>query len=299
MNKIRKRNVRGRNCAALGAAFLLVGWSAGMAIAVCNQSNYSLTDSYIYTNHSGCSALAPDGVTWFPAWAVSNAVFHVSSGDGWSNRGWNDACNLSMEFTKLWNSFYLIQNGPLDNNDVSWHGQSDYAPNAHGNESAFHNEFYYKAEDGNGVAFYTEQFFGDEEVKLQCGSFNHDLYFGDGAVRAASIQHEGWHGWQQKHGVSRVHPFEKDYFAPHGVSEYLFGYLHVDGGDLAAFHSPSQVEYEFSCDLYISSQSWVVAQVKAAAQGEGNRLADNMFVDPWGNPVLAPSCEDPRPWTIP
>jgi hypothetical protein len=240
-------------------------------------------------------AVAPDGVTWFPVWAVSNDNYHVSSSDGWSNRGWNAACTLQMEFTKLWNSFYLIQNGILDNNSNSWHGREDYPFVAQGNVSNFHNEFFYKATDETGISYFHINVFGDNEVVVECGSFNPG-YFGDGAVRASSIIHEGWHAWQYHEGLSIDHPYGKDYFYPHGVSAYPFGQMHnINIGK----HSPGQAEYEFDCDIYISSMPWVTNQIKAASLGEGNRLADSAFVNANGSPLLAPHCEAPRPWTIP
>jgi len=102
------------------------------AEAVCNQASASTADTSLWNTH-GC---------WQDFFLWSYKAYDQRQSD-WNNRGWNDACNVNLEFPKHWNAAYLVTYGLQDLNCCSWHGTSDYRALAEAASSNFHTRLYH------------------------------------------------------------------------------------------------------------------------------------------------------------
>lgn len=265
--------------------------------AVCDQSFSSMADQDLWATH-GC---------WRDYYLWHYQALDMRYGD-WRDRGWSDACNLNMEFTKHWNAGYLVQYGLLDNNDQSFHGTVDYSLTTEARASDFHSRLYHNATDRTDIfGLYEHHSSGPNEVSLACPRFDSDP-----AARAADWMHEGWHAWNDKHGwnggsAGGHQPCTMeadgscrngncsvngcDYFYFHGIAQYLFGAMWQDDGTGNRFHSPNQVQVEFQCDVADQPQPWVPASVRDGARIETNARSAERFINGPGY-----YCGDSRPW---
>ena len=97
------------------AVLLFLVGLAMMVSAVCTQSTASQADKDLWNLH-GC---------WQDFFLWEYKAYDERQSD-WSNRGWNDACNVNKEYPKHWNASYLVTYGLADNNSFSFHGTVDY-----------------------------------------------------------------------------------------------------------------------------------------------------------------------------
>jgi hypothetical protein len=276
--------------AALLAAF---GFAAD-ALAVCDQTAASQADRDLWDTH-GCRE---DFFLW------QYVAYDMRAAD-WGDRGWNDACNVNMEYPKHWNAAYLLTYGLLDNNDQSFHGTIDYRAVAEAAASELHDGLYHAATDATNIfGSFTPEREGPNRVDTSCLLYDSSRSNSNPASRAGDFLHEGWHGWLRKGkwnngsvGGHRPGPQGQctingcDYFYFHGIADYAFGALYQTDGTAARFHSPNQVQVEFLCDVADQSQSWVPASVRQAARSDANTRATQRFINGPGY-----SCGDARPW---
>src|SRR5439155_21673655 len=87
---------------AAALACLAIANDAG---AVCTQTGANQADNSLFVLH-GC---------WTDFFLWQYQAYDMKSSD-WSNRGWNDCCNLNFEYTNHWNSSYLVTYGLKDLN---------------------------------------------------------------------------------------------------------------------------------------------------------------------------------------
>jgi hypothetical protein len=274
---------------ALAAAALALLANSSEVNATCNQSAASQADQDMWNTH-GCN------VGYF-LWQYQA---YALNGSDWSGRGWNDACNVLLEYPRFWSASYLVSYGLLDNNDQSFHGTADYLGTAVAAPSNFHNAISDTIADGT-------QFFGSYQngvVTEFCGLFDASVQNGNPGSRAGDFMHEGWHAWMEKYnwnnGSANGHrPGPQggctisncDYFYFHGISKYLFGDMWQNDGTANRFHSPNQVQVEFLCDVSDQPQAWVPQSVRNAAKVDANTRAAQRFINGPGY-----TCGSARPW---
>ena len=273
---------------------LLAALLATPALAVCDQSGASTADVDLWNTH-GC---------WQDFFLWEYRAYDERGGD-WQNRGWNDACNVNLEYPKHWNASYLVTYGLLDNFFQSFHGTQDYRATGEAAGSVFHNSLYHSITDNTGIfgAFQTN-IFGPDTLYTSCLLYNRTVSNANPGSRGGDYMHEGWHAWLNKYGwnngnVGGHRPGPQgactingcDYFYFHGISAYAFGALYQTNGTASRFHSPNQVQVEYLCDISDQSKWWVPASVRLAAAADANTRAAQRFINGPGY-----SCGDPRPW---
>lgn len=221
----------------------------------------------------------------------------------WRGRGWNDACNVNMEFPKHWNSGFLVTYGLADNLAQSFHGTADYRATGEAAESNFHEHLKHVPTDRTDIF----GAYGDHQIKIACPRFD-----GGPGERAGDFMHEGWHAWLELHDYNNgsagghrpctAQPDGScrngnctmngcDYFYFHGIGAYAFGAMWEDDGTANRFHSPNQVQIEFQCDLVDQPKNWVPASVRQGARAEVNTRSAERFINGPGY-----YCGDSRPW---
>lgn len=273
------------------SAVLCLAWTR--AHAVCDQTSASTADVDLWNTH-GC---------WqdFFLWSYRA---HDQRQSDWNDRGWNDACNVNLEFPKHWNAAYLVTYGLLDDNGASWHGTVDYRAVGEAADSNFHTSLYHTCKDDTCCFGSFTPHDGPDELSTHCPVYNAAFTNGNPASRAGDFVHEGWHAWLLKYnwdngscGGHRCGPTGActvngcDYFYFHGVSAYVFGALWETDGTANRFHSPNQVQVEFLCDVADYPQAWVPASVRQAARADADARAVSRFINGPGY-----KCGDPRPW---
>lgn len=266
-----------------------------MVSAVCNQSSASQADRDLWAIH-GC---------WQDFYLWEYRAYDERQSD-WNSRGWNDACNINMEFTKHWNASYLVTYGLADANCCSFHGTVDYRAAGEAAGSNYHSSLYHDATDDTTIfGSWTWELFGANKLSTSCLLYNSSVANANPASRVGDYIHEGWHGWMDKHnynngscGGHRCGPQGActltsgcDYFYFHGIGAYAFGAMWQDDGTPNRFHSPNQAQVEFLCDVNQYPKSWVPASVRIAARNDANQRAAQRFINGPGY-----SCGDPRPW---
>src|SRR5262249_39268722 len=138
--------------------------AARAAYAVCNQSTASTADTDLYKIH-GC---------WSAYFVWEASAYDVRS-DDWGNRGFNQACNINMEYTKHWNAAYLISYGLPDNQSprTQWHGTVDYQGTAVGADNEYHDNTYQAPTDDTSVfGRWTWEPFDSNKVETSCLLYN-------------------------------------------------------------------------------------------------------------------------------
>ncbi len=274
-------------------ALLLIG-GVGAAGGVCNQASASTADIDLWNTH-GC---------WQDFFLWSYKAYDQRQSD-WQSRGWNDACNSSLEFPKHWNAAYLVTYGLADANCCSWHGTTDYRKLAEAPDSSFHDSLYHTCRDDSCCfGSFNPNTFGSDELATHCALYNANASNANPGSRAGDFMHEGWHGWLRKYdwdngscGGHRCGPLGActaggcDYFYFHGVGAYAFGALYETDGTANRFHSPNQVQVEFLCDVADDPQSWIPASVRQTAKADADARSVARFINGPGY-----KCGNPRPW---
>ena len=215
----------------------------------------------------------------------------------WQDWGFFDACNLNLAYPKAFNASYLVTYG-LSDNGFQWHGTIDYRAAAEATGSNTHDQIEYVPRRCNDALGKTN---GDQ-TELCCTVFDPQQANGTVAIRAATYTHEGWHHWQAKYGYQQDHmtgPIDAckeagphcDWYYWHGVGAYAFGEMWKYTPDGRFFHSPTQVEAEFHCDVAELSQPFVPRSVREIARWAANYLFDMRFRNAVGY-----RCGNPRPW---
>lgn len=290
-------SIKSRTLVKFLAAALLVCVTAVRADAVCVQSGASQADRDLWNIH-GC---------WADFYLWEYRAYDLRSGD-WSGRGWNDACNVNLEFPKHWNAAYLVTYGMADNGAQSWHGTADYRAAGEAAGSNFHSGLFHKVTDDTSVfGRFIWHLFGANEVQTSCLLYNPAAQNANPASRAGDFMHEGWHAWNSKYGYNggggscghfngpqgncSMSPCGCDYFYFHGVGAYAFGAMWQNNGTASRFHSPTQVQVEFLCDVADQPQPWVPASVRLAARTDANQRSAARFINGPGY-----FCGNPRPW---
>ena len=268
---------------------------ASVAVAVCNQTAASTADTALWNTH-GC---------WQAFFLWSYKAYDQRQSD-WNNRGWNDACNVKLEFPKHWNAAYLVTYGLQDQNCCSWHGTADYRALGEAAGSSFHTSLYHTCSDDSCCfGSFDTHIFGPNEISTHCLLYDSTATNANPGSRAGDFMHEGWHGWLHKYnwnnGSCGGHRCGTpgnctakdacDYFYFHGVGAYAFGALYQTDGTANRFHSPNQVQVEFLCDVADYSKSWVPASVRQSAKSDADARAAARFINGPGY-----KCGDPRPW---
>jgi hypothetical protein len=269
-------------------AIAMVLGLANPAAAVCTQTSASTADQDLWDTH-GC---------WSDYFLWQYRAYDMNGTD-WSNRGWDDACNSSLEYPKHWNAAYLVTYGLADNNDQSFHGAIDYRAAGEASGSQFHDHFTHVPTDRTDIF----GSFSNNQVATACPLYNPTSANANPGSRAGDFMHEGWHAWMQKYNwdngsVGGHRPTQGnctvsgcDYFYFHGIGQYAFGALWENDGTANRFHSPNQVQVEFLCDVADQPQSWVPNSVRISSQNDANTRAAERFINGPGY-----RCGDPRPW---
>jgi hypothetical protein len=279
---------------ALVSAVCAVG-VAPRAEAICDQSGASQADRDLYNVH-GC---------WQAYFTWEATAYAIDSGD-WSNRGWNDACNINLEYPKHWNAAYLVSYGLADNVSQSFHGTVDYKGTAEAASSNYHDSLYHSITDDTTVygRFSPAIWPWTDRVDTSCLLYNRTVSNANPASRGGDFMHEGWHANFDKNGIDngnvgghRQGPqgncsFSScDYFYFHGISAYAYGAMWENNGTASRFHSPNQVQVEYLCDVADQPRSWVPTSVRQAAAADANTRAVTRFINGPGY-----TCGSPRPW---
>ncbi|RKG75704.1 hypothetical protein [Corallococcus terminator] len=280
---------------ALMSSLLAFGLGAE-AGAVCVQTGASQADRDLWNTH-GC---------WQDFYLWQYRAYGLRGGD-WSNRGWSDACNVSLEFPKHWNASYLLTYGMEDNYAQSFHGTADYRGTAEAPNSNFHDSLYHSVSDRTDIlGSFSPRFWpwDTDKVETACPVYNPNAISSDPASRAGDYMHEGWHANFDKYNINngntgghRPGPQGSctvngcDYFYFHGISKYAFGAMWENNGTASRFHSPNQVQVEFLCDVADQSQWWIPLSVRQTAAANANSRAVSRFINGPGY-----SCGSPRPW---
>lgn len=271
----------------------IVNLAALPAFAVCNQSGASQADQDLWNIH-GC---------WTDFFLWQYQAYDLRGGDWW-NRGWNDACNVNLEFPKHWNASYLVTYGLADDYWNSFHGTVDYRATAERWGNNYKNAIHHNAVDDYSIfGAWNWRLFDSNEVDTSCPLYDSGISNANPGSRAGDFMHEGWHGWQDRWGYQVGHLTNPwwgnctmpgancDYFYFHGISAYLFGDMWQTDGTANRFHSPNQVQVEFLCDVADYPQWWVPASVRTAAATDANTRAVQRFINGPGY-----RCGTPRPW---
>lgn len=274
----------------LTLTFLLLAVSSVRVNAVCNQTSASAADKDLWNTH-GC---------WQAFFLWSYKAYDQRKSD-WNNRGWNDACNVNLEFPKHWNAAYLVTYGLRDNPSQSFHGTVDYRALGEAAGSNFHSSLYHLASDDTCCFGSFTPKSGPDELRTMCSLYDSTSDNANPASRAGDFMHEGWHGWLRKgnwnNGSCGGHrcsgcPFGScDYFYFHGIGAYAFGALYQTDGTANRFHSPNQVQVEFLCDVADQSKAWVPEPVRTAGKSDADKRAVTRFINGPGY-----KCGAPRPW---
>jgi hypothetical protein len=261
----------------------------------CPQNTASQADRDLWAHH-GC---------WQDFYLWQYKAYDVRKSD-WSNRGWNDACNVDMEYPKHWSAAYLLTYGLADNPQYSFHGTVDYRAAAERWDNNTHSDIYHSPSDNTGFfGAFIFHLIGSNEVQTSCLLYDpNSAPNANPASRAGDFMHEGWHAWMLKHGYNsgscgghicgpkgKCTVTDCDYFYFHGIGAYAFGAMWESDGTANRFHSMNQVQVEFLCDVAQYPQPWVANSVRLTAQADANKRAVTRFINGPGY-----SCGDPRPW---
>lgn len=246
------------------------------ADAACDQSSSSQADQDLWQVH-GCNHA-------FIRWAAGAYALRAKD---WINRGWEDACNISLEYAKHWNAAYLLTYG-LPDSEGQFHGTVDYRATAEARASKFHRALRASIADGT-------SFFGTYKrgvVTTYCPLYNFEIYHANPGSRGGTFVHEGWHAWLDKYNFVNGSPAGHfngpngncqarncDYFYWHGLGDFEFGQLYEHDGTANRFHSPMQVQVEYLCDIADQSHEWVPISARMAARGDANARASENFIN--------------------
>jgi hypothetical protein len=294
---------------------LLVSASRAEAQPPCDQTRPNLSDVQFFNFH-GCDALDSQNQIWFPLFYFKSNAWNVQGSNGWSpDRGFEDACNISKEFPKHWNSAFLIEEG-MDPNfgsaNIPWHSSLDYSRIGRGAGNVVHPPYRHSVANANisfdkqPVAYFSPggSFLSGNirQVVSLCGMFTQGFAFNSVAGRAAVLLHEGWHAWEEKRhyeghvanppgGSCTVAGKSCDFFFFHNLDDFPDGQMWQFTADGRLFHNPSQVQSEYLCDVVTTSVPGTPNSVLITANT--TQVVVNQFLI--NGP--APGCSVPRPFS--
>ena len=224
--------------------------------------------------------------------------------DNWGGWGFHDACNINLPYPKCVNASFLVTYGLSDNYALQWHATIDYRHAAEAWATSTHDQMHYEPSNSRAWLAQSElgRFLAEDRTFLGCLLFDLGAGTNNPATRAGDYMHEGWHHWQQKHGYNPAHmtgPIGActltgagcDWFYWHTVSQYDFGDMWMYTSDGRYFHSPTQVQVEFLCDIAELPVAFVPTSVIMLARSEANQRLSTRFRN-----AVAYRCGDPRPW---
>ena len=220
----------------------------------------------------------------------------------WENWGYDDACNPALPYPKAVNASYLLTYGLNEDESFQWHGTIDYRRAGEAWSSSNHGQMHYVPSTSRAwLAQAQDRSPEEDRTRMGCLLFDTDSGNGNPSARAGDYVHEGWHHWQYKRGYSghmqgpvgscTLTSKGCDWYYWHGVGAYAFGEMHKYTSDGSFFHSPTQAQVEFLCDISESSESFVPTSVRTLARAEANQRLANRFRN-----AVAYRCGDPRPW---
>lgn len=224
------------------------------------------------------------------------------SSDDWGGWGFNDACNVNLPYPKAVNASYLLTYGLREDGSRQWHGTIDYRRAGEAWSSPNHNQIHYIPSTSRAwIAQAEHRVFGEDRTQMGCLLFDQGSANNNPASRAGDYVHEGWHHWQYKRGYSghmqgpigacTLNSKGCDWYYWHGVGAYAFGEMHKYTSDGRFFHSPTQAQVEFLCDVAEVSKAWVPMSVRNVARTEANQRLASRFRN-----AIGYRCGDPRPW---
>lgn len=220
----------------------------------------------------------------------------------WEDWGYDDACNPALPYPKAVNASYLLTYGLNEDQSFQWHGTIDYRRAGEAWSSSNHDQMHYAPSTSREWLAEAQNRSPEEDrTRMGCLLFDTDSGNGNPSARAGDYVHEGWHHWQYKRGYSghmqgpvgscTLTSKGCDWYYWHGVGAYAFGEMHKYTSDGSFFHSPTQAQVEFLCDVSESSASFVPTSVRTLARAEANQRLANRFRN-----AVAYRCGDPRPW---
>jgi len=212
------------------------------------------------------------------------------------------------------NAAYIVYFGLRDDADRQLHGTQDYVNELAAHDNDYHSTFFRSMDltDGNlGTWSISPTIIGDDEVNLSCKLFDSSGGPDNNVVfRIATNLHEAWHAWEHAtihfggishkdgpqgsctvsgskvcdpfytHDLANYHPFgrlKEGGFSHPDCEPQRFCAGAIDPGH---FHSPTQVEWEFMCDLVASHADWVTNDIIAAASAAQNLDAQYFIQTP-------------------
>lgn len=234
------------------------------------------------------------------AWARSH--FDLTD-DSWNPWGAWDPNDKARPYGKVINSIFVIGYALTDNNQLQWHSTEDYESLACRRDNRFHDDLYYRIiTGGTSEATSVIPTVGTNHIDMHCKLFREGSASNFASHRAGVMVHEGWHHWQYHKGFVLTHPpggaaaswpGGGDWFYPHTLSRFEFGFLHGYSTNPADFHfhSPYQVQAEFLADVAELSRPQMPTVMAQTARARGNAILSGAFVN-----GAAYRIGDPRPW---
>lgn len=219
--------------------------------------------------------------------------------DKWGDWGFRQADDLNQAYAKAVNASFLLSYGLNEDRNSQWHGTIDYCNAGVALATANHYQIHYEPSTSRlWLALATNT----GHTKMGCALFDANGINAIPSDRAADYVHEGWHHWQKTRNYVMAHlqgPVGAcslstkgcDWYYWHSVGTYEFGEMHKYSANGAIFHSPTQAQVEFLCDIAENSADFVPASVRLMAESEANQRITTRFVNQI--PYL---CGDPRPW---
>lgn len=251
--------------------------------------------------------------------------WHLDNNE-WSGNGKSDTVfyDANQPYSKMLNAAYVVYFGLKDDPDKQLHGTQDYVNELAAPDNDYHSKFFRSMDltDGNlGKWSISPTIIGDDEINLACSLFDTSGGVDNNIIfRIDTNLHEAWHAWEHANihfgsidhkdgpqGSCSVSGEEVcDPFYSHDLASYHpFGRL-KEGGfstgpgcapqrfcagviDPNHFHSPTQVEWEFMCDLVASHADWVTNDIVFAA-GVAQNLDTQYFIQtpPFDCGVMSP-----------
>ncbi|MBC7791049.1 MAG: hypothetical protein H7Z74_13970 [Anaerolineae bacterium] len=230
------------------------------------------------------SRLIPVPSQWPEFFSWAKAAFALED-DSWDPAGAGEPWRGSLPYGKTIASIYLLAYAIRDEYIPQWHARGDYLAAARAMPNPYHGPFYIRFMNNSGGSEAhsdTGRTAARDRTDMYCPVFDLGGKSDDPVNRASVLVHEAWHHWQYHKGYQSGHlgggaidpSVEGDYYYPHGTGDFDFGQLWKFSLSPLRFHSPYQVQVEFSADLAEFSFHWVPVAATQSARYYGNtRLA--------------------------
>lgn len=295
--------------------------SSEEASAVCNRAA-GLGETTFFATH-GC---------WEEYFLYHYKAFDTNAED-WEDRGFNDACNTDMEYTKHWNATVVLGYGinfGFGFSGRAFHSSFEYEEATLARDDFYHDDLRHQILDvsGSNFALFTPRTGLVDLIRGTCSIYNPNIpppgstnfttppavpvQTGDPVFRAGALLHEGWHAWKQKNGISNAQngghrviggpgvpglcpPNNQcDSFYVHPKSLYDALQLWLEKTGHGSSHSVFQVQMEFLCDLADQAENFVPFGTRQVAAVTANNMATTRFTNP---PPFA--CGSPQLLAVP